>query len=268
MVRARDKSPESFGWQKIELKPNPKAVLYPLSWGILPISFSVIMAFTGKGEQWIEWLGGFGILLFLVGGVAAIGPRQGSFNSMKVALGFFFCVLALFSWILVATDNLMYIYGIFSSLLALIMMYRSMDFIFKDLGLKLRNRVIWHFGHGLHAKNRFSGRYETLLWFTKSDDYTFNLDPVRVPSKYPGKRHYKGDKKGKPSGEGLNIILNKINVEKKQFLYVGDTEYDVKCAQNADVNFILAGWGYGNTSENIRKIDNVNDFIEFINKNS
>ena len=77
-----------------------------------------------------------------------------------------------------------------------------------------------------------------------------------------------GDKKGKPSGEGLNIILNKINVEKKQFLYVGDTEYDVKCAQNADVNFILAGWGYGNTSENIRKIDNVNDFIEFINKNS
>ena len=58
------------------------------------------------------------------------------------------------------------------------------------------------------------------------------------------------------------------NVEKKQFLYVGDTEYDVKCAQNADVNFILADWGYGNTSENIRKIDNVNDFIEFINKNS
>ena len=135
MVRARDKSPESFGWQKIELKPNPKAVLYPLSWGILPITFSVIMAFTGKGEQWIEWLGGFGILLFLVGGVAAIGPRQGSFNSMKVALGFFFCVLALFSWILVATDNLMYIYGILSSLLALTMMYRSIDFIFKDSGL-------------------------------------------------------------------------------------------------------------------------------------
>ncbi|MBE2220782.1 MAG: site-specific DNA-methyltransferase [Anaerolineae bacterium] len=72
--------------------------------------------------------------------------------------------------------------------------------IFKELGYQLRNRLIWHFGHGLHTKKRFSGRYETLLWFTKSADYTFNLDPVRVPSKYPGKRHYKGPNKGKPSG--------------------------------------------------------------------
>lgn len=75
--------------------------------------------------------------------------------------------------------------------------------ILKKLGLKLRNRVVWHFEHGLHAKNRLSGRYETLLWFTKSDDYTFNLDPIRVPSKYPGKLHYKGKKKGQPSGNPL-----------------------------------------------------------------
>ncbi len=75
--------------------------------------------------------------------------------------------------------------------------------VFKNLGLQLRNRIVWHFGHGLHAKKRFSGRYETLLWFTKSDNYIFNLDPVRVPSKYPGKRHYKGDKKGMPSGNPL-----------------------------------------------------------------
>lgn len=75
--------------------------------------------------------------------------------------------------------------------------------IFKDAGLKLRNRIIWYFGHGLHAKKRFSGRYETILWFTKSDTYTFNLDDVRIPSKYPGKRHYKGDKRGQPSGNPL-----------------------------------------------------------------
>lgn len=72
--------------------------------------------------------------------------------------------------------------------------------IFKKLGLKLRNRIIWHFGHGLHARNRFSGRYETILWFTKSDNYIFNLDDVRVPSKYPGKRYFKGKKKGQISG--------------------------------------------------------------------
>lgn len=72
--------------------------------------------------------------------------------------------------------------------------------IFKSLGMKLRNRIIWHFGHGLHASKRFSGRYETLLWFTKGDTYTFNLDNVRVPAKYPGKRHYKGPNKGQLSG--------------------------------------------------------------------
>lgn len=72
--------------------------------------------------------------------------------------------------------------------------------IFKDFGLKLRNRIVWHFGHGLHASFRFSGRYETILWFTKSDDdYIFNLDPVRQPQKYPGKRHFKGPNKGKYS---------------------------------------------------------------------
>jgi bstYI methyltransferase len=72
--------------------------------------------------------------------------------------------------------------------------------IFKSLGLKLRNRIIWKFGHGLHANLRFSGRYETILWFSKSDEYTFNLDNVRVPSKYPGKKYFKGDKKGQLSG--------------------------------------------------------------------
>jgi len=75
--------------------------------------------------------------------------------------------------------------------------------IFKKHGLKLRNRIVWYFGHGLHASKRFSGRYETILWFSKTDDYIFNLDSVRVPSKYPGKRHFKGPNKGKLSGNPL-----------------------------------------------------------------
>ena len=71
--------------------------------------------------------------------------------------------------------------------------------IFKELGLKLRNRIVWRIGHGLQATKRFSGRYETILWFTKTDDYTFNLDDVRIPQKYPGKRAFKGPNKGKPT---------------------------------------------------------------------
>jgi len=73
--------------------------------------------------------------------------------------------------------------------------------VFKEFNLKLRNRIVWHFGHGYHERVRFSGRHETILWFTwDTENYTFNLDPVRVPQKYPGKRHYKGPNKGELSG--------------------------------------------------------------------
>ena len=84
--------------------------------------------------------------------------------------------------------------------------------IFSSLGLQLRNRIIWHFGHGLHATKRFSGRYEVVLWFTKSDAYTFKLDEVRVPQKYPQKKHFKGPNKGKLSVELIErLVLSMTN---------------------------------------------------------
>ncbi len=67
---------------------------------------------------------------------------------------------------------------------------------FAKRGLKLRNRIVWHFEHGLHCSQRLSGRHETILWFTKGDKYTFNLDPIRVPQKYPGKKAFKGPRVG------------------------------------------------------------------------
>lgn len=89
--------------------------------------------------------------------------------------------------------------------------------VFSKQGLLMRNRIIWHFEHGLHCSNRFSGRYETIIWFTKTDDYIFNLDPVRVPQKYPGKKHFKGPHTGQYSGNPLGknpgdvwIIPNEI----------------------------------------------------------
>lgn len=75
--------------------------------------------------------------------------------------------------------------------------------IFASLGLHLRNRIVWHFEHGLHASKRFSGRYEVILWFTRGESYTFNLDAVRVPQKYPNKKHFKGPKRGQLSGNPL-----------------------------------------------------------------
>jgi DNA modification methylase len=81
-----------------------------------------------------------------------------------------------------------------------------LDYYFYDIfiknGLKLRNRIVWRYNFGLNATKRLSGRYETILWFTKTDSYRFNIDPIRIPQLYPGKRHskQKGEKAGLPSG--------------------------------------------------------------------
>lgn len=88
----------------------------------------------------------------------------------------------------------------------------------KKHGLKLRNRIIWHFGHGLHCTKRFSGRHETIVWFTKSDDYTFNLDPIRIPQKYPGKKNFKKNEKygtlsGNPLGKNPADVWEIPNVK-------------------------------------------------------
>jgi adenine-specific DNA-methyltransferase len=69
--------------------------------------------------------------------------------------------------------------------------------------LRLRNRIVWFFEHGLHASKRLSGRYETILWFSKGEPYVFNLDSIRVPQKYPGKTYFKGPKRGMPSANPL-----------------------------------------------------------------
>lgn len=102
--------------------------------------------------------------------------------------------------------------------------------------LRLRNRIIWTFGHGFHGKKRFSGRHESILWFTKGDDYYFDVDPVRVPQKYPGKRAYKGPKKGEwsgnPLGKNPGDVWDIPNVKAKHPEKVGHPcQYPVALAQ-------------------------------------
>lgn len=75
--------------------------------------------------------------------------------------------------------------------------------LFAKHGLKLRNRIVWHFEHGLHCNRRLSGRHETILWFTKGDGYAFDLDAIRVPQKYPNKKAFKGPRVGQLTGNPL-----------------------------------------------------------------
>lgn len=89
--------------------------------------------------------------------------------------------------------------------------------ILEDLGMIPRNRIIWARQHGLHATRKFSCRHETVLWFTKSDGYEFNLDAVRVPQKYQNKKAWTGDRKGEftchPDGKNPGDIWVFRNVK-------------------------------------------------------
>lgn len=109
--------------------------------------------------------------------------------------------------------------------------YIPLDFVTHEImssfGFKLQNRIIWTFGHGTHATKRFSGRYETILWYTVSSSYNFNLDDVRIPQKYPGKRHYKGEKKGEfsgnPRGKNPSDVWDLPNVKAR---HIEKTDHD------------------------------------------
>ncbi len=89
--------------------------------------------------------------------------------------------------------------------------------VFANLGFRMRNRIVWRFEHGLHCSRRLSGRYETICWYTKSDDYVFDVDPIRVPQKYPNKKYFKGPKAGmlscNPAGKNPGDVWEIPNVK-------------------------------------------------------
>ncbi len=114
--------------------------------------------------------------------------------------------------------------------------------LFDDLGLVLRNRIIWHFEHGLHCSKRFSGRYETIIWFTRrTKNYVFNLDLVRVPQKYPAKKYFKGPKAGQyscnPLGKNPGDVWDIPNVKSN---HVEKTEHPCQFPVELIERFVLS----------------------------
>ena len=113
--------------------------------------------------------------------------------------------------------------------------------LFKNHGLQLRNRIVWTFGHGLHCQKRLSGRHETILWFTKSEDYIFNLDPIRIPSKYPNKKHFKGPNRGKLSGNPLGKNPSDVwDIPNVKFNHVEKTDHPCQFPVEIVERLILA----------------------------
>ena len=69
-------------------------------------------------------------------------------------------------------------------------------------------------------------------------DFDFICAPELIPSK-----------RGKPAPDSLLFICASLGVDPENAIYVGDMDVDNKCAKRACINYIHAGWGYGNPVE-------------------
>jgi site-specific DNA-methyltransferase (adenine-specific) len=54
----------------------------------------------------------------------------------------------------------------------------------EELEMNFCGWITWHYTQGLGKKKGFSPRHDDILYFSKGDSPTFNLDSVRVPQKF------------------------------------------------------------------------------------
>lgn len=128
-----------------------------------------------------------------------LGQEYEAKRELKIYLDEQAVVLKECARVLKPTGSIFWQVGAFADNGALIPLDIRFFPILEGLGMIPRNRIVWIRQHGLHASRKFSCRHETILWFTKTDDYIFNIDAIRVPQKYQNKRAYRGSNKGKLS---------------------------------------------------------------------
>ncbi len=54
----------------------------------------------------------------------------------------------------------------------------------QELQMHFNGWITWHYTQGIGRTKGFSPRHDDILLFTKTDNFKFNLDSVRVPQKY------------------------------------------------------------------------------------
>ncbi len=63
------------------------------------------------------------------------------------------------------------------------------DILDRELGMFFNSWIVWHYTQGMGKTKGFSPRHDDILMFTKSREFVFNLDEVRVPQKYYRERN-------------------------------------------------------------------------------
>lgn len=74
--------------------------------------------------------------------------------------------------------------------------------------------------------------------------------------------------KRKPSSEGVKIILDRMKVDKKNTIYIGDSLVDLATARNSKLRCIICSWGFGNCNKqeliDVTVAEKPKDIIDYI----
>ena len=75
--------------------------------------------------------------------------------------------------------------------------------------------------------------------------------------------------RGKPYPDGLNKIINKSKIKKSETVYLGDTIFDYRSANSANIQYIHANWGYQKIrKKNVFKINELSELKNFLENES
>lgn len=103
----------------------------------------------------------------------------------------------------------------------------------------------------------------------KNDNYTKRLIELHFPN--INQEYVLGhvdSMKVKPDPDGVNYIIDKMNLEKDDVVYVGDSLTDVETAHNAHLSCLSVTWGFRNKDELIDHdnilVDEPKDILKYL----
>lgn len=134
--------------------------------------------------------------------------------------------------------------------------------------------------HSADNTSPYPGILELVEKLKKSGIKTaVSTNKADVPAQELGREYFNGifdlivgqqdGLKVKPAPDSVNKILSILDIQKKDAIYIGDSDVDVQTAKNSGLDFIGVSWGFRgreflekNGAKNI--VDNTNEILDLV----
>lgn len=134
--------------------------------------------------------------------------------------------------------------------------------------------------HSADNTSPYPGILELVEKLKKSGIKTaVSTNKADVPAQELGREYFNGifdlivgqqdGLKVKPAPDSVNKILSILDIQKKDAIYIGDSDVDVQTAKNSGMDFIGVSWGFRgreflekNGAKNI--VDNANEILDLV----